>query len=47
MSKTALVVDDSRSLRSMICDTLADTGYQVLPCASANCAATQSRSDKP
>ena len=30
MSKTALVVDDSRSLRTMVSDALADAGYQVL-----------------
>ncbi|MAT69810.1 MAG: hypothetical protein CMJ58_09825 [Planctomycetaceae bacterium] len=34
MSKTALVVDDSRSLRCMVRETLEWAGYSVLPCAN-------------
>ncbi|QDU55613.1 response regulator [Aeoliella mucimassa] len=34
MSKTALVVDDSRSLRTMVSDTLEEAGYNVLQCAN-------------
>lgn len=30
MSKTALVVDDSRSLRGLVCETLEEAGYTVL-----------------
>lgn len=34
MSKTALVVDDSRSLRGLVCDTLEEAGYNVLQSAN-------------
>ncbi|MCO6043907.1 response regulator [Aeoliella sp. ICT_H6.2] len=34
MPKTALVVDDSRSLRGLVCDTLQEAGYKVLQSAN-------------
>ena len=46
MSKTALIVDDSRSLRGMIADSLMESGYRVIQCANGK-EALETASQKP
>lgn len=46
MAKKALVVDDSRSLRQMVSDTLRSTGFDVLECTNGQ-EALDCASDQP